>query len=56
MHKNIPLILVLMLGVAVFLLAQWGYFAHAAIKPSKAEKPATILCSQPWGCYNGPTR
>lgn len=51
MHKNIPLILVLMAGVAVLLLGLWGYSAPAATKPSKVEKPATTLCTNLWGCY-----
>lgn len=51
MHKNIPLILVLMAGVAGLLLVLWGYNGHAATQPSKAGKPATILCKQLWGCY-----
>jgi len=52
MHRNIPLILVLMAGIAVLLLGLWGYQGHAATKPSKVEKPATILCKQLWGCYD----
>ena len=54
LHKNIPLILVLMAIIAVFLLDQWGYFDPAATQPTKVVKPAIILCKQPWGCYGDP--
>lgn len=53
MYKNIPLILVLMAGVAGLLLVLWGYHAPVATTPSKVEKPAITLCDSLWGCYNG---